>query len=366
MSQVPLIGRRSFTLSSLALGALLSSNRASFAQTDATPSTDLTDATRITFAGVPSVTGSGVSVTGNVVSIAAAGTYVASGETDDGMITVDAPDAEITLVLDGLILTSTSGPAIWLMNAAAATLTLADGSTNVLTDGGATEEDAVIYSNLSLTLNGTGSAEIHALQKEGIASTMHLTFDDGAWRIFALEDGINANADGVSEITINGGYIYIETETGDGIDSNGSITITGGTVISQGALMDMNAGIDADGDVTFDGGTVIATGTSLSSPTAASAQNALVFNYGRTLDAGTLIVITDEGGDELLAFAPAIDFQSILLSQPGLEDSATYSVYAGGTADGESVDGRYTPPVAELGEQIGTATTEEVRGGPGR
>ncbi|HMR73369.1 MAG TPA: carbohydrate-binding domain-containing protein, partial [Candidatus Saccharibacteria bacterium] len=59
-------------------------------------------------------------------------------------------------------------------------------------------------------------------------------------------------------ITINGGNLTVEVGPGDtdAIDSNGDITITGGTIRLTGQV----STIDYDGTATFTGGTLILNG----------------------------------------------------------------------------------------------------------
>lgn len=329
-----------------------------------TPTSDYSDATRILLGETVSIEGAGATVSGSTVTITAAGTYVVSGTVEDGAIEVQAPDASVTLVLDGAAIRNSQGPAILIADAADATLTLADGSTNSVADGGASEFDAAIYSAPSLTINGEGTLHVQGNVNEGISSTMHIIMESGTVRVHAVEDGLNANANGVSEININGGYLFVETETGDGIDSNGTITVTGGTVIALGALEDMNGGFDADGGVTVNGGTVIATGARVSTPSEDSAQAAILADFGVTEPAGTLVVIQGENGEAILTFSPSIDLQQLMLSSDAITDGVTYTVFAGGTASGESVDGLYETAPTDPGTEVAQVTTDSIQEAP--
>lgn len=319
----------------------------------------------ITFADQTTVDGSGATATGGHVIVTAGGTYVVTGQTSDGSLTVDAAGADVTLVLDGVDLTNPVGPAIHVAAADSATVTLASGSTNFIADGGSSEFDAALYSDAPLVVDGDGALDVHAVY-EGISSTSHIDIQGGAIRIYAAEDGINANQDGVSRITVSGGYVYVQTETGDGIDSNGTITITGGVVVTQAALVDANSGLDADGAVTIDGGLVVATGSAMMGSIATgSAQESIIVNYGANQAAGTVIVVRDEDGNDLLTFAPANGYQQLIFSSPDLRDGVSYTVYSGGTPIGNAVDGRYADGASDPGTAIVTVTTESSQGGGG-
>lgn len=314
--------------------------------------------TLITLGPEIAIEGVGATATAGHVRITAGGVYEISGALADGQIEVDAPDADVEVILNGAQITSRDGPAILVRDAGSATLSLAPGSENRVEDGGAADFDAAIAAAVSLTIGGEGALEVVGAQNEGIASSMHLTFTGGEIHIRAVEDGVNANHDDVSEITITGGTLFVETETGDGIDSNGTITITGGSVTTLGAMNDRNGGLDADGDVTIDGGEVIATGARQLAPAAASQQASLMLRFAEEQAAETLVVVQDSAGEDVLVFAPSIPFQQLLVSTPGLVPGATYAYFIGGTAEGEAVNGR-SPAASDPGAPVGSVTTSE-------
>ena len=316
----------------------------------------------ITFAETATVEGEGATATGSHVLITSGGTYTVTGQTQDGSVTVSAAQQNVTLILDGVEITNPVGPAVYIEAAETATVTLASGTLNVLVDGGQSEFDAALYADSYLVIDGDGTLNVFAAY-EGISSTSHIDILGGNIRIFAHEDGINANQDGVSHIDISGGYVYIQTETGDGIDSNGSLTISGGVVITQAALVDANSGLDADGAVTLNSGVIIATGSPMMGAVAAnSTQESIVVNYGSVQSAGTLIVVRDDNGNDLLAFAPANDYRQLIFSSPELSQGVTYTVYAGGTPTGEAVDGHYADGATDPGAVVTTVTTDSAQG----
>lgn len=338
--------RKQFKALALALATVLAiSGTVGLAQssTSATTAAAYAGATQIQLGAEPNVL------------ITTAGTYVLSGTLADGMVEVAAPGAAVTLVLNGVDITNSSGPAILFSAASEAVVILADGTSNVITDGGTSEFDAALYSDTTLTIGGNGSLEVHAVY-EGISSTMHINVTGGTIHVHAAEDGLNANNDGVSQINISGGYLYVETTEGDAIDSNGTLTVTGGTVIAQGALVDGNSGLDADGAVTLSGGTVIATGGSMMGGLAAADQQALTVNFGQTYAAGSLVTIVSDSGEQVLVFAPASAFQQLIVSSDEIQAGVTYTVYVGGTAMGTAVDGLYQA-ASSLGASVGTVTS---------
>lgn len=324
------------------------------AQTPAAPT-----AATITFFedAAATVEGKGATANGSHVLVTEAGTYTVTGLNRNGSITVSAPGQNVTLVLSGLDLINPVGPAIYVEAAGLATVTLATGTHNVLVDNGNSDLDAALYANSDLVIDGEGSLDVFATY-EGISSTSHITILGGVIRIFAHEDGINANQDWISHIQISGGTIYIQTETGDGIDSNGTLTIDGGLVITQAALVDANSGLVADGAVTLGGGAIIATGSPMMGAIdAGSAQESIVVNYNTVQAASTLIVVRDDAGNDLLVFAPANDYRQLIFSSPDLRAGVTYTVHAGGTPEGEGVDGLYEA-AANPGSVVAEVTTD--------
>ncbi len=99
---------------------------------------------------------------------------------------------------------------------------------------------------------------------EGIEAT-YIQLNGGSISIQASDDGINAarkSAGYRPTVEINGGDITISMGQGDtdGIDSNGDIYVTGGTVNVTG-----NSSFDYDGTATWTGGTIIVNGRQVSS-----------------------------------------------------------------------------------------------------
>ena len=296
-------------------------------------------------------------VENTVITITQSGTYRFSGELYDGQIAVRAgEDDAVNIILDGVDITCRTAPALLIYSAyepaepgeAGVTLTLAQDSENTITGShtAATEEDSVkhdgaISSNVSLIIDGTGSMTVNG-DTEGIeVKYKHLTINNGTLHIYSNDDPINGSEDGVAHITINGGYIYcnaVGTE-GDGIDSNGYITINGGTVIALASPESMDSGIDSDMGSVINGGTVVGAGNMYDSLEDSSEQLYMFLQFSESTD--DLICITDENGKAIFAYDFPFSYSYISLSCPQLEEG-TYHVYVGGVVDGNESDVLYT------------------------
>ena len=149
-------------------------------------------------------------------------------------------------------------------------------------------------------------------------------------------------------LTIAGGYLLVDAN-GDGLDSNGSITMTGGTAIIYGPTASMNAPLDYDGTFDLQGGTLIASGSSgmALGVSETSSQNTVMMTYEEMLDANTTVSVTNEAGDVLIAVQPTKSFQSVVISSPELVVDGTFAIGYGGTLTGELLNGVTTDATVE-------------------
>jgi len=204
-----------------------------------------------------------VSVEGSDVIVhAAAGIqdihYNLSGNTSDGMFKIYS-DKRFYLNLNGINITNPDGPAINNQANKKAFVVLADGTSNVLTDGAAyaeppvgEDQDGTFFSEGDLVFSGTGSLIIngYGIDQHGICSDDEIEVNGGAIAInSAVKDGIHAN-DGV---LITGGMVNV-TATGDGIDGDaGYIEISGGSITTNNTSDDAK-GISCDSTLVISGG----------------------------------------------------------------------------------------------------------------
>ena len=118
---------------------------------------------------------------------------------------------------------------------------------------------------------------------------------------------------------------------GDGIDSNGSMLISGGEVYVAGPTSGANAALDADGSIIVNGGYLFAVGLigMVETPASNSQQNVVSFARSAAIAAGTNISLADREGNAIFSFTTPKDCQSVIISCPELLDSESYSIYGG-------------------------------------
>ncbi|MCH1641349.1 carbohydrate-binding domain-containing protein [Paenibacillus timonensis] len=182
-----------------------------------------------------------------------------------------------------------------------------------------------------------------------------ITVSGGETRLIATDDGVNVSggndASGSQDefaasagniLTISGGYLYVDA-AGDGLDSNGSIVMTGGTALVNGPTNSGNGPLDYNGSYEMTGGILVAAGSSgmAQAPSDTSSQYSVAMTFPETQQAGTLVHLEDNAGNEILTFAPTKNYQSIVISSPDLK-KGSYVLYTGGSSAGSATDGMYT------------------------
>lgn len=233
-----------------------------------------------------------------------------------------------------------------------ANITIADGTYTLATgDDGVHADDA-------LTVNG-GTITVTE-SYEGLEG-LTVTINDGTIDITARDDGINTaggtdqsgfgtfgdhfkgmdSADDETEETtdnemwmeLNGGYIHI-LAGGDGVDSNGDLTINGGEIYIDGPSDNGNSAIDygdrSSGYVT--GGMLVAIGSSgmAEGMSDSSKQEVLMVKLGEQMEAGD-VELTDSEGNVIVSYTALKSYDCVIISTAEVESGATYTLTTSGT-----------------------------------
>lgn len=151
-------------------------------------------------------------------------------------------------------------------------------------------------------------------------------------------------------LIINGGKIRVNAG-GDGLDSNGEITINGGEIYVNGPTNNGNCAIDSGKEILINSGTAIIVGSSgmLEAPSTNGKQNTImaVFN---SLPAGSVVAIKDEAGNEIMSYESPKTFSSLIYSSDKLETGKAYTVSSGETTLGTLT---ISQTVTTLGNGVG-------------
>ena len=194
------------------------------------------------------------------ITITSAGVYLISGSAENYSIIVEADDeAKVQIVLDGLHVTNSDTPVIYVKNADKTFVTSTEGSENNLTVSGTfsadgdTNTDAVIFSKDDLVMNGLGTIILSSTDN-GISCKDDLKITGGNIQISSTSDALEANEsiliyDG--NITIDSGKDALHAEN-DEDNTTGSIQIIGGTL----NITASDDGVQATTTCQIDGGTL--------------------------------------------------------------------------------------------------------------
>ncbi len=393
--------------------------------------------------------GAGVTVSGNTVTVTAAGSYVVSGTLSDGQLKVETDKADkVQLVLNNVQISNSSTAPLYVKTADKVFVTLASGSVNTLTNTGAftaideNNIDACVFSKEDITFNGGGTLTVTSEQGHGVVSKDSLVITGGTYDINAgdhgltgrddisilnctmnitcAEDGlhsenddnedlgivyieggtitVSAGDDGIhagnrvtvnggvinitksyegiegQEVNVNGGVITVRASDdginaaggadqsgfggfggpdrfngsanaainitggtvtvnadGDGVDSNGTLNVSGGTLLVSGPTNGGNGALDYETSATVTGGTVVAAGSAGMAENFGSDSTQCSLLVSLSGSGGDTVTVTDASGNVLVSFTPEKTYQTVVVSSPAFSVGETYTVYAGGS-----------------------------------
>lgn len=268
---------------------------------------------------------------------------------DEGFIKINSGTITIKSVDDG-ITASYEGT-----NTSITPYTEINGGTITITTSGASGK--AIKSMGDLTINdGNIIVTTSKTEAEGIESKTNLIINNGTIEVTAYDDCINAK----KTLAINGGQVYCYSTTNDGIDSNGTMTVTGGTIVSAGSTAP-EEGMDCDNNTfKITGGLIVSVGGASSTPTSSVCTQRSVI-IGSSATSGQLVHIESTSGDQILTFKNPRTYSTLLFSSPNLAASTSYLVYTGGSASGGTdFHGLYSNTTYSAGTKSTTFTTSSI------
>lgn len=235
--------------------------------------------------------------------------------------------------------------------------------------------DDSIHSNASITVHGgtfdiaSGDDGFHADETLTITSAsinisesyeglegLHINISGGEITLTASDDGLNAaggtdqsgfggqrgnetfgggpggsSSSSSGSIVISGGTIHV-TASGDGLDANGTLEITGGSTTVCGPTQGDTATLDYDTSGVITGGTFIGTGgAGMAQSFSDSDQGVIAVSTGNQ-SAGTEIKLTDRDGNTIITHTPELDFAVVILSSPDIVSGETYTITVGSSS----------------------------------
>ena len=251
--------------------------------------------------------------------------------------------------------------------------------------------DDAIHSNYSVTIDGgsfqlsSGDDGIHAeayLNINGGTTTIAESYEGleaaqihisgGTTQVFSSDDGLNATGgssfelvDGLlvlkdisssdteqtfggrggmfevednCDITISGGNLTVTTSNGDGIDSNGSLNVSGGTVLVFGSSSGGEGALDYTGSSSISGGTLVALGSSgmAQSMEPDDSHATLMVTWDEVQPAGTRLTLCTQQGEILCSLQSTNSFQTAVIGTDSLSAGQKVSLYTGGTVNSDS------------------------------
>ena len=251
--------------------------------------------------------------------------------------------------------------------------------------------DDAIHSNYSVTIDGgsfqlySGDDGIHAeayLNINGGTTTIAESYEGleaaqihisgGTTQVFSSDDGLNAAGgssfelvDGLlvlkdisssdteqtfggrggmfevednCDITISGGNLTVTTSNGDGIDSNGSLNVSGGTVLVFGSSSGGEGALDYTGSSSISGGTLVALGSSgmAQSMEPDDSHATLMVTWDEVQPTGTRLTLCTQQGEILCSLQSTNSFQTAVIGTDSLSAGQEVSLYTGGTVNSDS------------------------------
>ena len=148
------------------------------------------------------------------------------------------------------------------------------------------------------------------------------------------QDGMPGGGGGTFEvvdaaINVSGGHVTVNAE-GDGIDSNGVTTLSGGTLIVNGPSQGGNAALDTNGDLLLNGATVLSGSTAdmFEAPSTNSTSGYLKLTNSSGFEQGSTVQVADSSGKVVANYkVTKSNVQLVLVSSSSIVKGQSYTAY---------------------------------------
>lgn len=310
--------------------------------------------------------------------ITSSGVYRLTGEISNGYLEINTSGA-VKLILAGVNITNSTGPAIYVAEAKSLTVSTEEGTTNTLTDAStyqSWDEDVcgALFSHDDLILEGSGTLIVNGNFEDGIVGKDDLKVSSGTIIINSKDDGlrgrdsvyiaggnltINSGGDAIkSNNTEEKGYILIDdgalslSADDDGVHAESLLEINGGTIDIKKSYEGLEAAkISINGGtikvVSSDDGLNAAGGNDSSSPNVMNYRTQSG-DYSITINGGEIYVNSQGDGIDsnglLYLNGGTVVVDGPSNSANGALDAETGIIYNGGTAIAVGASGMAVAP----------------------
>ncbi|MEU9955721.1 carbohydrate-binding domain-containing protein [Streptomyces sp. NPDC050982] len=163
------------------------------------------------------------------------------------------------------------------------------------------------------------------------------------------------------KLTVSGGTLVVDSE-GDGLDSNGTAEITGGTVVVNGPQQGGNGALDVNGDFGISGGVLLAAGSAgmAVAPSTDSEQGWISATLDSSVPVGTTLHVVDSDGKVVATYVTSKSIQNVVYSSSAVKSGEEYEIYSGGTKSGAGTGGLASSGTLGSAERIATVTAGEA------
>ena len=236
-----------------------------------------------------------------------------------------------------------------------------------ITDGAfsVTSADDAFHSDLQMaiaggdfTVSAGGIAVDGKTPGEGGPAAGGSPVDSGSFPGGSKGGGNRGGAPGAGSsdclIQVNGGTLVLDS-AGDAIDSNGSVEITGGTVLANGPSSDGDGAFDYDSEATVSGGTVLMIGSSRMAQSFSSGTQPFLCIANVSGSAGDTVAIVDANGNVIASITATKQFGMVLASSPKFTEGGEYTLVIGGVLTNTDAHG-YTDSGTVTGGSSTSAT----------